>query len=91
MITCKGYWSGNPSNGYDFDCEYENSGGFTCENCIINGGHMSPITGKTFRGNRQIYIDAAQKEKEFRASGQAPSPTSKLMLKIDEWIKEDSE
>lgn len=89
MISCKGYWSGNPSNGYDFDCEYENSGGFTCEDCVINGGHMSPITGKPFRGNRQMYIDMAQKEREFRTSGNEPKPDERLVLKIEKWLKGD--
>ena len=43
---CLGYWGGNPSDGYDFDCKYENSGGITCDNCICTGGEMNPITGK---------------------------------------------
>lgn len=29
---CKGYWSGNPIDGQEFDCEYNPS--FECEQCI---------------------------------------------------------
>ena len=49
MITCLGYKSGNPSDGYDYDCEYEYAGEFGCEDCICNGGRFDPRTGKAFR------------------------------------------
>ena len=45
-IPCKGHLSGNPIDGYDYDCDYEKSGEITCDNCICNGGSMNPITGK---------------------------------------------
>ncbi len=41
---CKGYRFGNPSDGYDFDCEYEFSGEISCEDCIFGscGGDLDP-------------------------------------------------
>lgn len=57
-IKCKGFWTpGTPDGPAEFDCEYENSAGFGCEDCIINGGHMSPVSGKAFRGNPAPYDD----------------------------------
>jgi len=32
---CQGYRSGNPVDGYDFDCGYEFAGDVSCEVCII--------------------------------------------------------
>lgn len=32
---CLGYRTGNPSDGYDYDCEYEHSGSISCEDCIF--------------------------------------------------------
>lgn len=67
MIVCKGYQAGNPTDGYEFDCGYENAGAFNCEDCICNGGTMSPQTGKKFRGNPAPYVHFAQAEAEARA------------------------
>lgn len=56
FIPCKGYQSGTPLDGFDYDCEYENSGGFGCDNCICNGGAYSPISGKPIKETtRQKY------------------------------------
>lgn len=66
-IKCKGYWSpSTPDSPAEFDCEYENSGSFGCDDCIINGGSMSPISGKVFRGNRAPYEQAFQESREKR-------------------------
>lgn len=61
-IKCKGYWTPSTPNGpAEFDCEYEKSAGFGCEDCIINGGSMSPVSGKPFRGNPAPYDDEVLK------------------------------
>ena len=50
MITCKGF-----RNDYDleYDCDYEYSGEFGCEDCICNveqlGGRFDPRTGKEYK------------------------------------------
>lgn len=62
LITCKGYRAGNPAVGYDFDCEYEHAGEITCDQCLCNGGDMSPVTGKRFRGNLAPYIRLAEED-----------------------------
>ena len=54
-IKCGGYWS-HSFDGSEFDCEYKT--GIYCDDCIINGGHLSPVSGKEFRGNREPYIKA---------------------------------
>jgi len=48
-IQCLGYKSGNPFDGFDYDCEYENASEFGYEDCICNGGDMSPISGKALK------------------------------------------
>ena len=45
-ISCLGYKRGNPIDGYDWDCEYEKAGFLDCPDCVCNGGHISPVTGK---------------------------------------------
>jgi len=58
-IKCLGYHTkSTPDCPSEFECGYENSSGFCCEDCICNGGDMSPQTGKLFRGNPKPYIDA---------------------------------
>jgi ribosomal protein L34E len=48
MPPCLGHTSGNPTDGYDYDCDYENAP--DCENCLCNfyitGGSIDPRTGK---------------------------------------------
>lgn len=46
-IPCLGRWV-HTIDGSDYDCDYENAGGFGCEDCIVNGGRMDPRTGKKF-------------------------------------------
>jgi hypothetical protein len=62
MITCKGfrdeYWG-------EWECGYFPS--FDCEDCIINGGRMSPVSDKPFRGNREKY-EKAIREEYFRTA-----------------------
>ena len=60
MLTCKCY---RTYEG-DYDCEYSHAGEISCEHCIINGGEMSPQTGKKFKGNLLPYIELAQKTQE---------------------------
>jgi hypothetical protein len=44
---CQGYWSeSNTDHPAEFDCNAENSGEFTCEHCLVNGGIYNPDTGK---------------------------------------------
>ena len=47
-IPCMSYRSGNPSDGYEYECEYyENSGiCIECDECICNCGYVNPINGK---------------------------------------------
>lgn len=45
-IPCLGYPCGNPSDGYDYDCEYNESGCINCDDCVCNYGNYSPQTGK---------------------------------------------
>ena len=45
-IPCKGYQCGIPSDGYEYDCKYENSCDFSCDECVCNFGYMNPVTGK---------------------------------------------
>ena len=54
MIECKGSWSpSTPDFPAEFECGYEAE--FNCDDCIYNGGAMSPVSGKEFRGNRALY------------------------------------
>ena len=77
MLSCKGYWSYSDC-GDEFECDYPHAD-FSCEDCIINGGPMSPQTGKPFRGNREKYIEAERNRGE-RQSTATP-------LSIDDCIK----
>lgn len=72
MIKCKGYkerdtWRG-PGEwccGWDTDID--------CGECIINGGNMSPVSGKPFRGNPEPYHEECRKrygEKFFDDPGE---------------------
>lgn len=51
-IPCGGYWINN-TEGCDFSCDYEGAGRITCEECTINGGDYSPITGKRSRNRNR--------------------------------------
>lgn len=44
-IPCKITSHGNPIDGYDYSCDYENAP-FCCEYCVINGDSINPITGR---------------------------------------------
>ena len=58
MIECKGYFDGN-----EYDCKYSKVD-FECDDCIVNGGCMSPRTGKKFRGNVEKYETLARERAE---------------------------
>ncbi|MBS6764034.1 MAG: hypothetical protein KH304_10725 [Clostridium sp.] len=45
-VPCMGRRSGNPLDGYDYDCEYENSVDIFCDDCVCNYGFYNPRTGK---------------------------------------------
>ena len=45
-IVCKGYLTYYGCDGHEFDCGYENSCEFGCEDCVCNFGNMNPINGK---------------------------------------------
>lgn len=49
FISCAGYKVGNPIDGYDYECEYEKSSEFGCEECICTGGDRSPISGRVLK------------------------------------------
>lgn len=68
-VPCLGHQSGNPLDGYDYDCDYENSAEFGCDQCICNGGDMSPISGKplaekTVQRYYEKYIEPRHKAEE---------------------------
>jgi len=45
--SCKGYWSeSNTDHPSEFDCDAENGGEVSCDNCLCNGGMYNPDTGK---------------------------------------------
>ena len=75
MLECKGYryWT---DCGYEYDCDYPNAT-FACEYCIINGGEMSPQTGKLFRGNRSKYVEQAKAARNIESK---PISIEKLYL-----------
>lgn len=50
-IPCKCYQTGNPLDGYEFDCEYEKAPS-ECDRCVCNFGNVNPITGKTWSSRR---------------------------------------
>lgn len=45
-MPCLGYRCGNPLDGYDYDCDYEQSGDISCDDCVCNYGFYNPQTGK---------------------------------------------
>lgn len=45
-IACLSTRCGTPTDGYDYDCEYEQSGEISCDDCVCNYGHYHPKTGK---------------------------------------------
>jgi hypothetical protein len=45
--VAKGHWL-RSVGGDDFDCDYENAW-FSCDECTINGGAYSPVSGKRSR------------------------------------------
>jgi hypothetical protein len=50
-IPCLGRWWETDA-GREFDCDYEKAE-FGCEDCIVNGGRMNPVTGKRYRRPRK--------------------------------------
>lgn len=73
-IKCKGYWSPSTSDGpAEFDCAYEKSAGFGCEDCIVNGGCMSPLSGKLFRGNPGPYDDEVLRRFDAQMANISPT------------------
>lgn len=44
-LPCKNTYSSNPG-GYEYDCDYENAGYISCDDCVCNYGMYSPQTGK---------------------------------------------
>ncbi len=61
MIKCKGFWYYPMMEPPEFDCGYDKAGYITCDECIINGGDMSPVSGKKFRGNPEPYYEECRK------------------------------
>lgn len=49
---CLSYLSGNPSSGYDYDCEYPYSGEITCDDCMF-GGHGGKLDPRKPRSPRK--------------------------------------
>lgn len=48
-LTCLGYREDYVCDGYEYDCEYENSGEITCDECVCCRaacGYYNPKTGK---------------------------------------------
>ena len=49
-VPCKGYRLDYGYDGYEYDCEYEASCDFSCDECVCNFGHMNPVNGKEISG-----------------------------------------
>lgn len=45
-LPCLGYQFGDLISGYEYDCEYENSEGIACDDCVCCYGEYNPKTGK---------------------------------------------
>lgn len=46
-IPCRGRKIETVDWGVDYDCDYEHSGSFGCEDCLVNGGRYDPRTGRS--------------------------------------------
>ena len=57
-IKCESYKSWT-DYGYEYDCGH--GSGICCEDCVLCGGHYSPVTGKKFRGNAELYREGYEK------------------------------
>jgi len=66
LITGAGYKTQDVGNGSEFECAHPGSAEITCEECIINGGDMSPISGKPFKGNLANYKALALERYGYR-------------------------
>ena len=60
MIRCKGHWYFSAMEPPEYECGYGEVN-FDCGDCIINGGCMSPVSGKPFRGNPEPYYEDCRK------------------------------
>lgn len=69
QLICRGRLEGNPITGYEMvgyvlhkkivtECHPD----VDCGGCIINGGCLSPVTGKKFKGNRSLYVNPKWEE-----------------------------
>ena len=47
-IPCKGYKSGTPIDGYEYECGYYDKTGICteCDECVYNFGDINPVSGK---------------------------------------------
>lgn len=59
MLQCLGRREDHGIDGWEYTCDYEHAD-IDCGDCVINGGDMSPQTGKPFRGNLERYKEAAR-------------------------------
>ena len=62
MIRCMSERVGNPSTGYDYECQYEH-GDINCSDCICCGGKIDPRTGK--RANKSLLKEMRRIEREI--------------------------
>lgn len=60
-IPCKGHTIFNP-DGIEYECGYGVD--FECTECILNGGSISPLTNKPFRGNLEYRQQVARERWE---------------------------
>lgn len=56
---CCAYRTGNPIDGYDYDCEYEKAPD-DCGSCMCNGGRIDPETGRTLPRSAQCILQAEE-------------------------------
>lgn len=59
MLPCLGHREDYGADGWEYTCDYEHAE-IDCGDCVINGGDLSPQTGKPFRGNLERYKEAAR-------------------------------
>lgn len=67
-IPCKTIRCGNPIDGYDIECNYENGYKIECDQCVCTGGSYNPITGEIIP-KRLRKIQTKKREQEGKYHG----------------------
>jgi hypothetical protein len=62
-VPCLGYWT-HTTDCSDFGCEYEHASGFSCDDCVVNGGRFDPRTGA------EVHHEEGVEEEDLEKAGQ---------------------